>query len=75
MCPKKLHYYTRRVTCGYTCFVYSTINLPVADHFLQKLDSYVTCMMFIDDRYVIYLVSVDADIDDKQVVYFGLKIF
>ena len=32
-------------------------------------------MLFVDDRYVIYLVSVDTDIDDKQVVYFGLKNF
>ena len=35
---------------------------------------HVWCL-FVDDRYVIYLVSVDADIDDKQVVYFGLKNF
>ena len=35
---------------------------------------HVGCL-FVDDRYVIYLVSVDADIDDKQVVYFGLKLF
>ena len=33
---------------------------------------HVWCL-FVDDRYVIYLVSVEADIDDKQVVYFGLK--
>ena len=31
--------------------------------------------MYDDDRYVIYLVSVDADIEDKQVVYFVLKKF
>ena len=31
--------------------------------------------LFVDDRYGIYLVSVDADIDDKQVVYFGLNNF
>ena len=31
--------------------------------------------LFVDDGYVIYLVSVDTDTDDKQVVYFGLKIF
>ena len=35
---------------------------------------HVWCL-FVDDRYVIYLVSVDADIDDKQFVYFGLKHF
>ena len=40
-----------------------------------KFDCYLlhVCCLFVDDRYVIYLVSVDADIDDKQVVYFGLK--
>ena len=36
--------------------------------------SHVWCL-FVGDRYVIYLVSVDTDIDDKQVVYFGLKKF
>ena len=35
---------------------------------------HVWCL-FVDDRYVIYLVSVDTDIDDKQVIYFGLNIF
>ena len=38
------------------------------------LTRYVWCL-FVDDRYVIYLLSVDTDIDDKQIVYFGLKIF
>ena len=33
---------------------------------------YDVCLLMID---TLYLVSVDTDIDDKQVVYFGLNIF
>ena len=50
-----------------------TINHYSLDAVIKTL-LHVWCL-FVDDRYVIYLVSVDADIDDKQVAYFGLKNF